>query len=93
MRIDYTGGPQGWAMLTRELETAGITVSYQPPEERRGAGDTALHGVLWVVQQGAAGLIGGATVTGALKAIAAVKARFPRVEIETDDSEMPALRI
>lgn len=89
MRIDYTGGPQGWAILTRELEQAGLTVTYKPPTEKRGAGDTALQGVLWVAQQGAAGLIGGATVTVAMKAVAAVKARFPRTEISTGEHEIP----
>jgi len=56
MQIRYTGSPRGLASLVSDLEGAGLTTSYTPPEESRGTGITAIEVVIY---------IGGAVVLGA----------------------------
>ena len=57
MQIRFTGGVRGLASLVADLDAAGITVSYTPPEEARG-GEIAPMTVVIVV--------GGLFVAGAV---------------------------
>ena len=39
MEITYSGGPRGLAVIKSMLEDEGLTLDYEPPIERRGAGE------------------------------------------------------
>jgi len=52
MRITYTGGPRGFAMLRAELDKAGVSYTYDSPIERRDTTGAVAVAVVVLVANG-----------------------------------------
>jgi hypothetical protein len=87
MKVQFSGSPRGLHHLVSDLRAEGVEVTYQPPEESRGAGDVAVTVTLWVAA-GAAAKAGEMTLEAIVRrVVAAYRKRFPGGAAEvTDDA-------
>ncbi|HXY45190.1 MAG TPA: hypothetical protein VEH29_13460 [Acidimicrobiales bacterium] len=85
--VRYYGPSTGAALLARELEQAGLTVSFTPPLETRSVEGELARVVIPVVDQGVDGIVGDIALAIASKVVTAFKARNPgtiEIEVQSD---------
>ena len=76
MELVYEGGPRGLAVLVQALRDEGLEVSYEPPQEYRGAGTGREVEVALIVS--VAGTVGKALVA---QALGKIRERWPWVKV------------
>ena len=87
MRINFSGGPQGFHMFIEALKDEGIEVEYEPPIEKRSGAQIVLQAVVWLLDNAASAAVGVAVGAGYERARAKVQERFPRTRIEVETPE------
>lgn len=86
VRLTYRGEPRLASALVSMLKSEGLTVSWQPPVERRSFGQAAID----VVEMTVSGLAVAGITAATTAALAKFKQRFPgAADIDTDESGPP----
>ena len=68
------------------MRSEGLEPEFEAPIEERSFGDVVVNVTIWVAEQGAAALVGGAVTAAVLRAKVKVKEKLPRAKIEVDQS-------
>jgi hypothetical protein len=68
-----------------DISDASPESQSRPPVEQKGTGDVAVNVALWVAEQSAAGVVGGAAAAAAIHAKDKVMEKLPRSKPDPDD--------
>ena len=85
--VRYSGPPRGLYMLVEELSAEGLSIEYEPPQERRGVGQDVVHVLIQVGSDAEAGLIGAGALAAVQRIARAFRERHPQVEADVDPRE------